>query len=140
MIMPEPMQRWPGIGQPAELIEKATVDWIPPQVFIDTLSWQVIECLTRWGVPQPIAVVRQTIRWLLLRGSKVSRNGIVLDRRFWRTFAARSARPCSAEVADESPGRSLREVERPCAGSRPGRPGHCHDQYPQVAQNRPQPT
>lgn len=100
-LLPEPMQRWLGIGELAELIEKATVDWIPPQVFIDTLSWQVIECLTRCGVPQPIAVVRQTIRWLLLRGSKVSQNGIVLDRRFWRTFAARSIRPCSAEVAEE---------------------------------------
>ncbi|MBN1910982.1 MAG: hypothetical protein JW818_14650, partial [Pirellulales bacterium] len=100
-LLPEDVQRWLGIGELAELIEKATVDWIPPQVLMDTLSWQVIECLTRCGVPQPIAVVRQTIRELLLRGSKVSQNGIVLDRRFWRTFVARSTRPCSAEVADE---------------------------------------
>ena len=49
------------------LIEKATVDWIPPRVFTDTLTWQVIECLTRCGVPQPIAVVRQGIGDLLLR-------------------------------------------------------------------------
>lgn len=222
-LLPEDVQRWLGIGELAELIKKATVDWIPPQVFMDTVSWQVIECLTRCGVPQPIAVVRQTIRWLLLRGSKVSQNGIVLDRRFWRTFVARSTRPCSAEVAeecrerielvlgqvdlseeierrwldvpelsasqpvhdrqglenavrqrlsggsgdprraherrsrayprshgpasgdergdceqpDESPARSLREVERPCAGSRPGRPGRRDDQYPQVAQDHP---
>jgi hypothetical protein len=68
---------------------------------MDTLSWQVIECLTRCGVPQPIAVVRQASRDLLLRGSKVSQNGLVLDRRFWRTFANRSTRPCSAEVAEE---------------------------------------
>ena len=100
-LLPEPMKRWLGIGGLAELIDKATVDWIPPQVFMDALSWQVIECLTRCGVPQPIAVVRQTIRGLLLRGSKVSQNGIVLDRRFWRTFVARSTRPCSAEVAEE---------------------------------------
>jgi hypothetical protein len=48
--------------------EKATVDWIPPQVFLDTLTWQVIKYLTRCGVPQPVAVVRQAVGDLLLRG------------------------------------------------------------------------
>jgi hypothetical protein len=100
-LLPEAVRRWLGIGELADFVEKATVDWIPPQVFMDTLTWQVIECLTRCGVPQPIAVVRQTVGDLLLRGSKVSQNGLVLDRRFWRTFAARSTRPCSAEVAEE---------------------------------------
>lgn len=100
-LLPEAVRRWLGIGELADFVEKATVDWIPPRVFMDTLTWQVIECLTRCGVPQPVAVVRRTIGDLLLRGSKVSQNGLVLDRRFWRTFAARSTRPCSAEVAEE---------------------------------------
>ena len=100
-LLPEAVRRWLGIGELADFVEQATVDWIPPRVFMDTLTWQVIECLTRCGVPQPVAVVRRTVGDLLLRGSKVSQNGLVLDRRFWRTFAARSTRPCSAEVAEE---------------------------------------
>ncbi|MHB8901865.1 MAG: hypothetical protein ACYC6Y_24175, partial [Thermoguttaceae bacterium] len=100
-LLPEPVRRWLGIEELAELVEKGTVDWIPLRMFVDMLSWQVIECLTGCGVPQPVPVVRQAIRDLLLRGSKISQNGVVLDRRFWRTFAARSTRPCSIEVAEE---------------------------------------
>jgi hypothetical protein len=32
------VRRWLGIGELADFVEKATVDWIPPQVFMDTLS------------------------------------------------------------------------------------------------------
>ena len=119
-LLPEAVRRWLGIGELADFVEKGTVDWIPPRVFMDTLTWQVIECLTRCGVPQPVAVARRTVGDLLLRGSKVSQNGLVLDRRFWRTFAARSTRPCSAEVAEECqcPDRLRAGAGRPFRGAR----------------------
>jgi hypothetical protein len=40
----------------AELAERATVDWMPAGVLLDTLAWQVAECLTQCALPQPIAV------------------------------------------------------------------------------------
>jgi len=100
-LLPEPMRRWLGIEELPDLVERATVDWIPPRVFADTLAWQVTECLTQSGMPQPVAVIRQAIRDLLLRDAKSCRGGIVLDRRFWRRFVARSTRTCSADLAQE---------------------------------------
>lgn len=100
-LLPEPVRRWLGVEDLTDLIERATVDWIPPRVFADVLSWRVVECLTQCGMPQPIAVVRQAIRDLLLCDAKTSRGGIVLDRRFWRRFVAKSTRACSVKVAQE---------------------------------------
>ncbi len=45
--------------------------------------------------------LRQAIRDLLLCDAKTSPGGIVLDRRFWRRFIAKSTRACSARVAQE---------------------------------------
>ncbi len=100
-LLPEPMRRWLGIEELSDLVERATVDWIPPRVFADTLAWQVTECMTQSGMPQPVAVIRQAIRDLLLRDAKSCRGGIVLDRRFWRRLVARSTRTCSADLAQE---------------------------------------
>ena len=65
-LLPEPVREWLGVEDLTDLIDQATVDWISPRVFADVLSWRVVECLTQCGMPQPIAVVRQTIRDLLL--------------------------------------------------------------------------
>ncbi len=100
-VLPEPVRQWLGIQDLADLVEQASVDWIPPRLFVDTLSWRVTECLTQCAMPRPSAVIRQTIRDLLLRGAKPSLGGLVLDRRFWRAFVAKSQRRCSAEVAEE---------------------------------------
>ncbi|MCP4895694.1 MAG: hypothetical protein GY906_01865 [bacterium] len=100
-LLPEPMRRWLGIEELSDLVELATVDWIPPRVFADTLAWQVTECLTQSGMPQPVAVIRQAIRDLLLRDAKSCRGGIVLDRRFWRRLVARSTRTCPVDLARE---------------------------------------
>ncbi len=58
--------------------------------------WQVIECLTHCGMPQPVAVIRQTIRDLLFRDAEICGGGIVIRRRFWRRFAKQGCRPLSA--------------------------------------------
>ena len=100
-LLPEPIRHWLGIVQLGELAERATVDWIAPKLFVETLSWSVTECLTQCGMPRPSAVIRQTIRDLLLRGAKPCQGGLVLNRRFWRTFVARSQRSCSVQVAEE---------------------------------------
>jgi hypothetical protein len=100
-FLPEPLRRWLGIQGLTDLVEQATVDWIPPRVFADVLSWQVAECLTQCSMPQPVAVIRQTIRHLLLPDAKVSQGGIVLDRGFWRRFASRATRTCSRDLVEE---------------------------------------
>jgi hypothetical protein len=96
-----PLRQWLGIEELADLAERATVDWIPPRILLDTLSWQVAECLTQCAMPQPVAVIRQTIRDLLLCDAKVSNGGIVLSRRFWRRFAEKGSRPVAAGLVAE---------------------------------------
>ena len=100
-LLPEPVRSWLGIQDLTDLIEQATVDWIPQRLFADALCWQVVECLTQCAMPRPIAIIRQMVRDLLLRDVKPSQGGLVLGRRFWRRFVARSQRPCSVEVAEE---------------------------------------
>jgi len=100
-LLPEPLRRWLDVAELAEMAARATVDWIPPRILLDTLSWQVAECLTQAAMPQPVAVIRQTIRDLLLREAQVSEGGIVLSQRFWRRFAEKGRRPLSAGVTME---------------------------------------
>jgi hypothetical protein len=38
-FLTEPLRRWLGIAQLEDLVNRATVDWIPPAVLLDTLSW-----------------------------------------------------------------------------------------------------
>ncbi len=90
-LLPEPLRAWLGIAELDELAEKATVDWMPPRVFLDMLSWRAAECLTQCGGPQPAVVIRQVIRDLLFGRAKVSEGGVVLDRRFWRRFVGRGS-------------------------------------------------
>ncbi len=89
-LLPEPLPTWLDIEHLAELAERATVDWVPGGVLLDTLAWQVAQCLTQCALPQPIAVIRQTIRDLLLRQALVSEGGLVLNRNFWRRVAKKS--------------------------------------------------
>ena len=100
-LLPKEVRSWLGISSLEDLHEQATVDWIPAKLFVDALSWQVIECLTQCGMPRPSGIVRQTIRSLLLKNAKPVQKGLVLDRRFWRTFVAKSQRTCSPDVAEE---------------------------------------
>ena len=69
---------------------------MPTGVLLDTLAWQVAQCLTQCALPQPIAVIRQTIRDLLVRQAVVSAGGLVLNRNFWRRVAKKSR--CSGSV------------------------------------------
>jgi hypothetical protein len=100
-FLPESARRWLGVAGLDDLAERAAVDWIPPRLFADTLTWQVVECLTDCGMPRPIPLIRQVLRDLLLHDAKPCRGGLVLDGRFWRKFVARSLRACSVEVAEE---------------------------------------
>jgi hypothetical protein len=68
---------------------------------LNTLSWQVAQCLTECAMPQPAAMIRQTIRNLLLPDATVSDGGIVLDRRFWRRFVEKGSRRVPKELAAE---------------------------------------
>jgi len=100
-LLPEPLRQWLGIERLADLVDQATVDWIPAKILLDTLSWQVTECLIECGMPQPVAVTRQTIRDLLLRDAKRCGEGITLNRNFWRRVATKGSRRLSAALADE---------------------------------------
>jgi hypothetical protein len=100
-LLPEPLRRWLGIMGLAEMRDRATVDWIPPKILLETLSWQVAEVLTECAMPQPAAVIRQTVRDLLFRKAKISDGGMVLNRKFWRQFAENGARPLSAGLLAE---------------------------------------
>jgi len=100
-LLPEPLQTWLEIEDLAELAERATVDWIPAEVLLDTLAWQVARCLTQCALPQPMAVIRQTIRDLLLREAVVSEGGLVLNRSFWRRLAKKGCRALSAGLLAE---------------------------------------
>ncbi len=100
-LLPEPLRQWLEIEGLADLTQQATVDWIPPAVLLDTLSWQVIECLTQCGMPQPVAVIRQTVRDLLFRDAEICGGGIVVSRRFWRRFAKQGSSPLSAGQLSE---------------------------------------
>jgi len=99
--LPEPLRRWLGVEEMVAFIEQATVDWMPAKTFAQALTWQVVQCLTQCGMPQPVAIIRQTIRDLLLRDARVSEGGIVLDRRFWRRFAEKGTRRASAGLVEE---------------------------------------
>ena len=100
-ILPEPLRKWLDIDDLAQLADRATVDWIPAGVLLDTLSWQVAQCLTECLLPQPMAVIRQTIGELLLRDAARSEGGLVLNRKFWRHVAEKGARSLSAELLAE---------------------------------------
>lgn len=100
-ILPEPLRKWLDIDDLAQLAERATVDWIPAGVLLDTLSWQVAQCLTECSLPQPMAVIRETIRNLLLRDAAESEGGLVLNRKFWRRVAEKGARSLSAGLLAE---------------------------------------
>jgi len=100
-LLSEPLRRWLDIDKLADLMERATVGWLPARVFLDTLSWQVAQCLTQCCMPQPVAAIRQTIRDLLFCDAKVSGGGLVLNRRFWRRFARKGERPLARRLADE---------------------------------------
>ena len=100
-ILPEPLRKWLDIDDLAQLADRATVDWIPAGVLLDTLSWQVAQCLTECLLPQPMAVIRQTIGELLLRDAARSEGGLVLNRNFWRRVAEKGARSLSAELLAE---------------------------------------
>ena len=100
-ILPEPLRKWLEIEDLSQLAERATVDWIPATVLLDTLSWQVTRCLTECSLPQPVAVIRQTIRDLLLRDAAASEGGLVLNRKFWRRVAEKGARSLSAGLLAE---------------------------------------
>ena len=78
-LLPQPLQTWLEIKDLAELAEQAKVNWIPAGVLLDTLAWQVARCLTQCSLPQPMAVIRQTIRDLLLREAVVSERGTGLE-------------------------------------------------------------
>jgi len=99
--LPEAVRRWLDVEGLAALAERATVDWMPPKTLSDVLTWQVADCLTQCAVPQPVAVIRQTIRSLLLRDAQISEQGVVLDRRFWRRFAKKGARTASVRLVEE---------------------------------------
>jgi hypothetical protein len=104
-LLPEPFRRWLDIEELADLVDRGRVDWIPPKVLLDTFSWQVAEILTNCAMPQPVSVIRQTIRDLLFRKAKIPDGGMVLNRKFWRQFAENGARPLTAELLAECQGR-----------------------------------
>ena len=79
-LLPERVRQWLQIESLTDLVDRGVVDWIPPKVILDTLSWHVTECLTQCGLPQPVAVTRQTIRDMLLRDAKRCGEGITLNR------------------------------------------------------------
>lgn len=100
-LLPEPVRKWLKCERLTEMVELAAVDWIPPAILLDTLAWQVADGLTRCAVPQPMAVIRQTIAVLLLREAKRCGDGITLDRSFWRRAAEKGQRPLAAAVQAE---------------------------------------
>ena len=100
-LLPEAVRTWLQVERLADMADRATVDWVPPKIFLDTLSWQVAECLTRCAVPQAAAVIRQTIAVLLLREAKRCSEGITLDRHFSRRVAAKGRRPLSEAIEAE---------------------------------------
>jgi hypothetical protein len=100
-LLPEPLRKWLKIERLAEMADLATVDWIPPAILLDTLTWQVTDCLTHCALPQPAAVIRQTIAVLLLRDAQRCGQGITLDRHFWRRVAEKGQRPLAAAIQAE---------------------------------------
>jgi len=100
-LLPEPVCQWLQIQCLADLVDQATVDWIRPKILLDTLSWRVTECLTKCGLPQPVAVTRQIVRDLLLRDAKRCGEGVTLNRDFWRRVAEKGRRPLSAMLEAE---------------------------------------
>jgi hypothetical protein len=100
-LLPEPLRKWLNIESLAAMADVATVDWIPPAILLDTLTWRVADGLTRCALPQPAAVIRQTIAVLLLRDAKRCGEGITLDRNFWRRVAEKGQRPLSAAIQAE---------------------------------------
>jgi hypothetical protein len=100
-LLPEPLRKWLKIESLAAMADVATVDWVPPAILLDTLAWQVAECLTQCALPQPAAVIRQTIAVLLLRDAKRCGEGMALDRSFWRRLAAKGQRPLAATIQAE---------------------------------------
>lgn len=97
-LLPQALRQWLGIESLADLVEHATVDWIPSRIFLDTFSWHVTHCLTQCGVPQPVAVTRQIIRDLLLRDAQPCDGGISLNRSFWRSVVRKGQRPLSTTL------------------------------------------
>jgi hypothetical protein len=100
-LLPGAVQNWLQIQCLTDMADRATVDWVPPRILLDTLSWQVAECLTRCAVPQPAAVIRQTIAVLLLREAKRCGEGVTLDRHFWRRVAEKGRRPLPEAIEAE---------------------------------------
>lgn len=95
------MRQWLKIESLAEMADQATVDWIPPKMLLDVLGWRVAECLTQCALPQPAAVIRQTISVLLVRDAKRCGEGITLNRNFWRRVAEQGNRPLPPAIQAE---------------------------------------
>lgn len=100
-LLPEAVRAWLEIEAVTEMAERATVDWVPPKVLLDVLSWRTGECLTQCGLPQPAAVIRRTVAVLLLREARRCGVGVTLDRSFWRRVAEKGRRPLTATVEAE---------------------------------------
>jgi len=100
-LLPEAVRHWLEIESLDDLVDRGGVDWIRPKILLDTLSWQVTECLTQCGLAQPVAVTRETIRNLLLRDAHRCGEGITLNRSFWRRVAEKGRRPLLAALEAE---------------------------------------
>ena len=100
-LLPEAVARWLKVESVEEMAEHATVDWVPPQILSDALSWRVSECLTQCGLPQPAAVIRQMIAALLLREAKRCGDGVTLNRNFWGRMAEKGERFLPAALVAE---------------------------------------
>ncbi len=100
-LLPNALQQWLGIESLTDLVEQASVDWIPSRIFLETFSWHVTHCLAQCGVPQPVAVTRQIIRDLLLRDAEPCDGGISLNRSFWRSVVRKGQRSLSTTLQAE---------------------------------------
>ena len=91
--VPQRLVEWLGVSHLESLAEEARVDWLPYGVWMNALTDGVGQWLIQIRQPRPRAVIRDTIRRVLLHAHAVQDGGIVMGGRYWKRFLRDQAKP-----------------------------------------------
>jgi hypothetical protein len=99
--VPGKLADWLGIGSLEELAGAVRVGWIAPRRLVEVLSERVGVILIEMGQPRPGAVVRQTIRRLLVPKGCVRDGGLVMRGGYWKRLLRQTSKGLRPAIAKE---------------------------------------
>ena len=96
--VPQGLVEWLGVSHLESLAEEARVDWLPYGVWMNALTDEVGKWLIQVRQPRPRAVIRETIRQVLLHAHAVHDGGVVMGGRYWKRFLRDQAKPLAPKL------------------------------------------